>query len=195
LLGSLFEWWHPKIKDGLGFQKEAKDKSNGSHECPKFVKQKGKASVVQNAHSSCAYIAHDNHAHIPHDTHNENVHVAHNDHPIHVVHNVHNAYVPHTMIASSSKSSFAKAYHGSNRHNVHNARSINVPKKKNASTDPFISYHTFDVSYVLSCKPSKVIATHVGPRHKNGKTYVWVPKSYVTNLKGPNYVWVIKTLA
>jgi hypothetical protein len=53
-------------------------------------------------------------------------------------------------------------------------------------------YHTLDASYVLSCKFAKVVATSVGPKHKNGKTCVWVPKYYVTNLKGPNMGWIPK---
>jgi hypothetical protein len=161
-------------QQGSCFQKGAKDKSNRSHEGPKFVKKKGMAPVIQNVHSPCAYSAHNDHDHITHNDHVKNVHT---------IRNVHNAYVPHAMIASSSKSLFAKASHGRNMPNIHNAKFINVTKNNNASNGPFISYHTFDVSYVMSCKYGKVIATHVGPRHKNGKTCVWVPKSYITNLK------------
>jgi hypothetical protein len=98
--------------------------------------------------------------HIVHNVHSKNVH---NAHPIH---NMHNAYVPHAMIASSSCTSFV---HGRIRHN---GKPISVPKKRNASTDPPISYHTFDASYILHCKSGKVVATYVGPRHKNGKTCV-----------------------
>ena len=46
----------------LASKKGAKDKSNMSHEDPKFVKKKGKAPMVQTVHSSCA---HDDHAYIP----------------------------------------------------------------------------------------------------------------------------------
>jgi hypothetical protein len=73
-----------------------------SHEGSKFVKEKGKAPVIQTAHFSCA---HNDHAHIPHEAHNKNVHVAYNAHPIHAMHN---AYVPHAMIANLSKTSFVE---------------------------------------------------------------------------------------
>jgi hypothetical protein len=63
---------HPTIKDDLGLQKGAKDKSNRSHECPKFVKEKGKDSVIQNVHSSYANVAH-----IIHNVHVKNAHIAH----------------------------------------------------------------------------------------------------------------------
>jgi hypothetical protein len=68
-------------------------------------------------------------------------------------------------------------------------------KKKNTSNGPFVPCQTFDASYVLSCKSGKIVATHVGPRINNGKTCVWVPKSHVINLKGPNSDCVPKTKA
>jgi hypothetical protein len=102
-------------------------------------------------------------------------------------------YSPHAMITSRS-ASFA---HGRSRprHNVAHARSCNVPNARNTSHGPSISYRTFDDSYVLYCMSGKVVASHVGPRNKGGKTCVWVPKSYVTNLTGPNSSWVPKPLA
>jgi hypothetical protein len=124
----------------------------------------------------------------------KNVHLVHDFgyivHPVQVVHHaVRNAYSSHAIIASSS-TSFA---HGTPRHNTHNARLINEPKvKENASSGSSISYRTFDVSYVLYCKFGKVVASHVGPKCKKGKTCVWVPKVYVTNLRVSNSVWVPK---
>jgi hypothetical protein len=70
-----------------------------------------------------------------------------------------------------------------------------IQKRKYASNGPFIAYHALGASYVLSCKSSKVVATHVGPKRKNGKTCVWVPKTYVSNLNGPSSDWVPKTKA
>jgi hypothetical protein len=154
---------------------EPKTNPTGAKRVPK---KKGKAHVIQNVHSSCAPITHIAHA--------KNVHKAH---PINIMHN---AYDPHTMISSSSRSSFAKTSYGKNRHNIHNAKSINVPKNKNASTSTSISYRTFNASYVLTCKSGKIVATRVGPGHKYGKTCVWVPKSYITNLKGPNLFEYLK---
>jgi hypothetical protein len=60
----------------------------------------------------------------------------------------------------------------------------------------YMPYHAFDVFYVLmKNKYGKVIALYVGPHHKRPKTYVWVPKVLVTNVKGPKQVWVPKNKA
>jgi hypothetical protein len=65
------------------------------------------------------------------------------------------------MIASSSSS----YVHGRSRssRNVHHVISY-VPKTRNASYGPSISYHTYDASYVLYCKSGQVIASHVGSK-------------------------------
>jgi hypothetical protein len=47
-------------------------------------------------------------------------------------------------------------------------------------------YHTYDASFVLMCKNDKIFARNLGPKCKRDKTCIWVPKSYVTNLIGPN---------
>jgi hypothetical protein len=66
----------------------------------------------------------------------------------------------------------------------------------NASYVSHMSYHDFDASYVLMRnKFGKVIALYVGPHHKRSKTYVWVPKCLVTNMKGPKKIWVPKIKA
>jgi hypothetical protein len=56
-------------------------------------------------------------------------------------------------------------------------------------------YHTHDASFVLMCKNDKVVARNLGPKCKRGKTCIWVPKSYVTNLVGPNKSWASTTQA
>jgi hypothetical protein len=61
----------------------------------------------------------------------------------------------------------------------------------NASHVSHMSYHEFDVSYILMRnKLRKVIDVHVGTHHKKSKTCVWVPKCLVTNLRGHNQTWV-----
>jgi hypothetical protein len=80
---------------------------------------------------------------------------------------------------------------GIERH-VHHVVS-NAPR--NASSGPTILYRTYDASYVLVCKNDKVVAKILGPKCKRGKTCIWVPKSYVTNLVGPNKSWVPKSQA
>jgi hypothetical protein len=57
-----------------------------------------------------------------------------------------------------------------------------------------ITFHfkTFDASYVLTNKSGKVVAKYVRGKHKNPKTCVWVPKVLVSNVKGPETVWLPK---
>ena len=49
--------------------------------------------------------------------------------------------------------------------------------------------------FVLSCKNAKVVARKLGSKCKGDKTWIWVPKTIVTNLVGPNKSWVLKTQA
>jgi hypothetical protein len=59
-----------------------------------------------------------------------------------------------------------------------------------------MSYHEFDAFDVLiRNKFGRIIALYVGPHHKRSKTYIWVPKYLVTNLKGPKQIWVPKNKA
>jgi hypothetical protein len=105
----------------------------------------------------------------------------------------HNAYhvtcndnfTPHTVIASSSDRSRARCHAP---HTVSHAT-----KDRNASHGPSILFRTFDASYVIHCKNDKNVATNVGPKCKKGKTCIWVPKTFVTNLIGPNTNWVPKS--
>jgi hypothetical protein len=64
-----------------------------------------------------------------------------------------------------------------------------APKDWNASHDHSMLFHNFDASYVLYCKNNRIVESNVGPKSKKGKTFIWVPKSYVTNLIGPNKSW------
>ena len=69
-----------------------------------------------------------------------------------------------------------------------------LPKKKtpSASNDHDISFKTFDATYVLTIKSGKVVAKYVGGKHKSPKTCVWLPKMFVSNVKGPKTIWVPK---
>jgi hypothetical protein len=52
-----------------------------------------------------------------------------------------------------------------------------------ASHISHMSYHDFDVSYVLMRnKFGKIIVLHIGPHHKRSMTCIWVHKCLVTNL-------------
>jgi hypothetical protein len=98
-------------------------------------------------------------------------------------------FTHHTMFASSSGSSRSRTRRFVS-HVVSHAR-----KDKNAFHGPSIPFHTFDASYVIHCKNDRIVATNVGPKYKKGKTCIWVLKSYVTNLTGPNTSWGPKSQA
>jgi hypothetical protein len=56
-----------------------------------------------------------------------------------------------------------------------------------------MSYHEFNAFYVLMRnKFGRIIALYVGPQQKRSKTFVWVLKCLVTNLKGTKQVWLPK---
>jgi hypothetical protein len=93
----------------------------------------------------------------------------------------------HAMFESSS--SFA---HGRNRPRHHHVAS-HAPRKE--STGPTMLYQTCDASFVLLCTNDTVVARSLGPKCKRDKTCIWVPKSVVANLVGPNKSWVPKTQA
>jgi hypothetical protein len=96
----------------------------------------------------------------------------------------------HAMIASSS-STYARGRSRFRCH-VHNVVSHVL---RNAPNGQIMLYHTYDASYVLYYKNDKVVAKNVGPKCKKGKTCIWIPKSYVTNLVGPSKSWVPKSQA
>jgi hypothetical protein len=79
----------------------------------------------------------------------------------------------------------------SSRHSTH----IKIPKRKiaNASNEHNFSFNTFDASFVLTNKSGKVVAKYVRGKHKSPKTCVWVPKVLVSNVKGPKFVWYLRT--
>jgi hypothetical protein len=52
-----------------------------------------------------------------------------------------------------------------------------------------MSYHDFDASYVLMRnKFGRVVALYVGPHHKRSRTFMWVPKCLVINMRGPKQI-------
>jgi hypothetical protein len=89
------------------------------------------------------------------------------------------------MFASSST-----FVHDRSRHRKNNVVH-HVPRKVwNESTTVF---HADNTSFVLSCKNTKVVARKLGSKCKGDKTCIWVPKTIMTNLVGPNKSWVPKT--
>jgi hypothetical protein len=171
---------HPFIKDGLGFQRGTKDLK--SQMASNIIKEKGKVPLASSSHSfhdkkNHAYL----YAHVK-DASNVSHHDVCYDNTVLPMH--HDAvFDSHAMIASSSSS----YVHGRSRPRcrVHHVVS-HAPR--NASNGPSMIYRTYDPSYVLHCKNDKVVARNVGPKCKGCKTCIWVPKSYVTNLVGPNNI-------
>jgi hypothetical protein len=65
-----------------------------------------------------------------------------------------------------------------------------------ASKLPIMHFHEFKASYVIiRNKFGRVFAKYVGTHRKSPKTCVWVPKSLVTNVRGPKQIWVPKNKA
>jgi hypothetical protein len=156
------------IKDGIGFQQgnQNNTKLNAPKKLSNFVK--GKAPMVQDREGYILYLA---------------------NYPEHNIRKIH-ARKPHTI---SHHAFMYKNEASSSRHSTH----VKMPKKKipNTSNEHNISFKTFDASYVLTNKSGKVVAKYVGGKHKSPKTCVWVPKVLVSNVKGPNTVWVPKNKA
>jgi hypothetical protein len=177
---------HPFIKDGLGFQKGIKNLT--SQRTSNLIKEKGNAPMASSSH------CHDRNNHAYLYTHVKNAfNIAHHDGCYNhvVLHVLHDAiFDSHAMFASSG-SSYVHGRRRSRRH-VHHVVS-HAPR--NASSGPTMLCHTYDASFVLLCKNAKVVARNLGPKCKRDKTCIWVPKSYVTNLVGPNKSWVLKTNA
>jgi hypothetical protein len=162
----LYSGRRPGIKDGIGFQKGYNVKHNAPKKLSNFVK--GKVSMVQDNEGYILYPA---------------------DYPERKIRRInsrkshsgsHHAFMYKSEASSSSQSTHVK-----------------LPKKKSpiASNEHNISFKTFDASYVLTKKLGKIVAKYVGGKHKGSKTYAWVPKVLVSNVKGPKTVWVPKNKA
>jgi hypothetical protein len=156
------------IKDGIGFQQgnQSNVKLNAPKKLSNFVK--GKAPMIQDREGYILYP------------------VNYLGHKIKKIH----ARKPHTV---SHHAFMYKNEASSSRNTTH----IKIPKKKipNASNEHNISFKTFDASYVLTNKSSKVFAKYVGGKRKSPKTCVWVTKVFVSNVKGPKTIWVPKNKA
>jgi hypothetical protein len=157
------------IKDGIGFQPRSQSNIKLNAHRNKITNfAKGKAPMVQDREGYILYP--------------EN-------------------YLEHKIRRIHAKKSHSASHHAyiysneasSSRHSTH----IKMSKKKivDASNEHNISFKTFDASFVLTSKSGKVVAKYVGAKHKSPKTSVWVPKVFVSNVKGPNTVWVPKDKA
>jgi ubiquinone biosynthesis protein UbiJ len=162
----LYNGRRPGIKADIGFQQGSNVKLNAPKRLSNFVK--GKAPMVQDNEGYILYLA---------------------NYPEHKIRRIH-AKKPHNI---SHHAFMYKNEASSSRQSTH----VKLPKKKTpaASNEHNISFKTFDASYVLTNKSSKVVAKYVGGKHKSSKTCVWVPKVLVSNMKGPKTVWVPKNKA
>jgi hypothetical protein len=153
----------PDIKDDIGFQQGSYVKINAPKRLSNFVK--GKTPMIQDNEGYILYPA---------------------NYPEHIIRRIH-ARKPHTV---SHHAFIYKNEASSSRHSTH----VKMSKKKTlaVSNEPNISFKTFDASYVLTNKLGKVVAKYAGGKHKGSKTYVWVPKVLVSNVKGLKTVWVPK---
>lgn len=161
---------HPSIKNGLGFKREVKNLT--SHKASIFAKEKGKAPMASSAHKNHAFMYHDR-------RHSRNAFRSYD------------AFDSHAMVASSSSIMHDRNVARKNampRKNV-----VHVPRK--VMNEPSTIYYACNASFAICRKDKKVIARKLGARCKGDKTCIWVPKTIVTNLVGPNKSWVPKTQA
>jgi hypothetical protein len=161
---------HPSVKDGLGFQKKTKNLT--SQKAPILNKEKGKAPMANSPQRNHAFI-YDRQIASRSNYNKSYVHAAYND--------------SHAMFASSST-----FVHGRSRPRRNNVVP-HVPRRM--CNEPSTIYHACNTSFVLLHKNAKVVARKLGSKCKGDKTCIWVPKTILTNLVGPNKSWVPKTQA
>jgi hypothetical protein len=161
----LYNGRRPDIKYGIGFQQGSQ--SNVKLNAPKKLSNfvKGKAPMVQDSEGYILYPAN------------------YLEHKIRKIHARKSHSVSHYAFMYKNEAS-------SSRHTTH----VKMPRKKIpvASNEHNVS---FNASYVLTNKSGKIVAKYVGGKHKSPKTCVWVPKVFVSNVKGPKTVWVPKNKA
>jgi hypothetical protein len=162
----LYNGRRPGIKDGIGFQQGSNVNLNAPKKLSNFVK--GKAPMALDNEGYISYPV---------------------GYPKHKIRRIH-ARKPHNVSHHAFMYKNEASSPGQSTH-------VKLPKKKTptASKEPNVSFKTFDASYVLTNKSGKVVAKYVGGKHKGSKTYVWVPKVLVSNVKGPKTVWVPKNKA
>jgi hypothetical protein len=129
----LYNGRRPSIKDDIGFQQGSNVKLNAPKRWSSFVM--GKAFMVQDNEGYILYPA---------------------NYPEHKIRRIH-ARKPHNI---SHHAFMYKNEASSSRHST----DVKIPKKKTpaASNEHYISFKTFDASYVLTNKSGKVVAKYVG---------------------------------
>jgi hypothetical protein len=135
-----------------------------SQRAPISNKEKGKAPMTSSSQKNHAFMYHDRK-------------FSRNSH----YNRSYNAFDSHAMIASCS-----------NFNDRHRRNFVSHAPRK-VFNKPNTVFHACNTKYVLSCKNEKVVARKMGSKCKGDKTCIWVPKTIVTNLVGPNKSWVPKT--
>jgi hypothetical protein len=110
------------------------------------------------------------------------------------VYRSYDAFDSHAMIASSS--SIMHDIYVARKNVVHQMprrNIVHVPRK--VMNEPSTIYYACNASFAICRKDKKLIARKLGAKCKGDKTCIWVPKTIVTNLVGPNMSWVPKTQA
>jgi hypothetical protein len=97
------------------------------------------------------------------------------------------------MIASSSSIMHDRSL--ARKNVIHHMPRRNVHVSRKTNNEPSTIYHACNASFAIYRKDKKVVARKLGAKCKGDKTCIWVPKSIVTNLVGPNKSWVPKTQA
>jgi hypothetical protein len=101
----------------------------------------------------------------------------------------------HNSSVNNNGQEFIKFTKGNSHQEKQDHKSTNHVSNVDANAS-YMPYHAFDASYVLiKNKHEKVIALYVGPHYKRPKTYVWVSKVFVSNVKRLKQVWVPKNKA
>jgi hypothetical protein len=103
------------------------------------------------------------------------------------------AYDSYAMFASSSSYMHGRDMPRKNIHHVPRKNIIQVPRK--VMNGPSTIYHAFNASFAICRKDRKIVARKLGAKCKGDKTCIWVPKTIVNNLVGPNKSWVPKSQA
>jgi hypothetical protein len=97
----------------------------------------------------------------------------------------------HAMVASSSSIMHDRNVARKNAMTRKNV--VHAPRK--VVNEPSTIYYACNASFAICRKGKKIIAKKVGAKCKGDKTCIWIPKTIVTNLVGPNESWVPKTQA
>jgi hypothetical protein len=105
--------------------------------------------------------------------------------------NDYRSYDSHAMFACSSSYMHDRDM---SRKYVHHVPRKNIGSRKVMDGTSTI-YHALDASFAICRKDRKIVARKLGAKCKGDKTCIWVPKTIVTNLVGPNKSWVPKSQA